>query len=65
MEKAKELLVNNGCNVSEVSDKLGYKNPESFVRQFKKLTGHTPTEYRTKNGATRAKSSRKANRRSK
>ncbi len=64
MEKAKDLLVSNGCNVSEVSDKLGYRNPESFVRQFKKLTGHTPTEYRAKNGAVRTKSPRKPRRRS-
>lgn len=48
MEKAKTLLVKTGYNVNQVSDKLGYANAESFIRQFKKLTGNTPTEYRKK-----------------
>ncbi|MCX5697457.1 MAG: AraC family transcriptional regulator [Candidatus Omnitrophica bacterium] len=35
-------------NVNQVSDKLGYENAESFIRQFKKFTRFTPTEYRKK-----------------
>jgi two-component system response regulator YesN len=46
MEKAKELLAKNSCNINELSDRLGYQNPESFIRQFKKFTGLTPSEYR-------------------
>ncbi|MDD5773517.1 MAG: response regulator [bacterium] len=48
MEKAKELLVKTGYNVNQISDKLGYENAESFIRQFNKLAGSTPTEYRRK-----------------
>lgn len=45
-EKAEELLVETRCNVNQVSEKLSYKNVESFIRQFKKFTGYTPTKYR-------------------
>jgi len=48
MEKAKELLVGTGYNVNQIAEKLGYENTESFIRQFNKLTGLTPTEYRRK-----------------
>ena len=53
IEKAKELLAGGGHNVSEISDKLGYLNPESFIRQFKKFTGFTPTGYRKRHKAGR------------
>jgi two-component system, response regulator YesN len=46
VEKAKELLADTSYNVCEISDRLGYQNPESFIRQFKKLSGCTPTEFR-------------------
>jgi len=44
--KARELLAKSGYNVNQISDKLGYENAESFIRQFKKFTGCTPTDYR-------------------
>jgi len=46
--EAKKLLGKSGFNVNQISDKLGYENTESFIRQFKKLTKKTPTEYRNK-----------------
>jgi two-component system, response regulator YesN len=46
IEKAKELLCQSGCNVNQISEKLGYENAESFIRQFKKITKSTPAEYR-------------------
>jgi two-component system, response regulator YesN len=48
MAKAKELLHQTGYNVNQISDKLGYENTESFIRQFKKLAKSTPTKYRHK-----------------
>lgn len=48
MEKAKELLTEAGYNVNQAAYKLGYENAESFTRQFKKLTGYSPSEYREK-----------------
>lgn len=46
MEKAKELLCSGGTNISQIAYRLGYENPESFIRQFKKLTKSTPSQYR-------------------
>lgn len=48
IKKAKELLAKSGYNVDQISDKLGYENTESFIRQFKKRARLTPTEYRNK-----------------
>ncbi|MFA5339290.1 MAG: DNA-binding response regulator [Candidatus Omnitrophota bacterium] len=46
--KAKELLKKGDYNVNQISERMGYENTESFIRQFKKLAGYTPTEYRKK-----------------
>ena len=46
IEKAKKLLKNTGYNINQIAFKLGYLNPESFLRIFKKFTGLTPTEFR-------------------
>ena len=48
IEKAKEILVGTGYSVDHISQKLGYANTESFIRQFKKMAGKTPASYRTK-----------------
>lgn len=48
INKAKILLKNSGYNINQISDKLGYENTESFIRQFKNHTKNTPTEYRNK-----------------
>jgi two-component system response regulator YesN len=55
IEKAKELIA-EGYNTNEMTAKLSYENPESFIRQFKKFTGCTPSEYRkNRQGLKRAK----------
>jgi len=46
IEKSKGLLRDTGMNVSQISERLGYENAESFIRQFKQHTGKTPTAYR-------------------
>ena len=43
---ARELLEKSGYNVDEISNRLGYENAESFIRQFKKITGKPPAGYR-------------------
>lgn len=48
MDKAKELLTESACSLNRISEKLGYENTESFIRQFNKLVKHTPTQYRKK-----------------
>ena len=51
VKKAKELLALGRHGVRQIADTLGYQNPESFIRQFKKRTGYTPMEYRAEEGA--------------
>jgi two-component system, response regulator YesN len=51
--KARDLLADGAATVDEVSKKLGYRNPESFMRIFKKVTGKTPTEFRRAETAER------------
>ncbi len=66
--KAKELLAVKGYTISDISDKLGFMNPESFMRIFKKITGLTPTQYREpeiKRLARRAPVAKKAGRKKK
>lgn len=46
--KAQSLLSNSNLSISEISTKVGYKDPEYFSRRFKKVTGTTPSNYRKK-----------------
>lgn len=46
IEKAKEILSETGCTVSQVAAMCGYDNEEHFMRQFKKIVGVTPSAYR-------------------
>ncbi|SFS46814.1 response regulator [Paenibacillus sp. BC26] len=46
IEEAKRLM-GIGMKVSEVSDRVGYMNPEHFSRIFKKITGHSPKTHRS------------------
>lgn len=46
IEKAKEMLLDKQYRVYEISDRVGYKNPDYFYKKFKKYVGLTPAEYR-------------------
>lgn len=46
VDKAKEILSTTACTVSQVAVMCGYDSDEHFMRQFKKVTGVTPTVYR-------------------
>lgn len=46
MEKAQELLVQTEESVSEVARQVGFQDYFHFSKQFKKLVGMAPTEYR-------------------
>jgi YesN/AraC family two-component response regulator len=48
INNAKKFLAIKGYNIDQIADKLGYKNTESFIRQFKKICGMTPTAYRNR-----------------
>lgn len=48
IESAKNYLSNGSYSVEEVAALTGYSSVFCFIRQFKKLTGMTPGEYRKK-----------------
>jgi len=47
IDKARELLRSSTLRTSEISDRIGYENPHYFSTVFKKITGLSPTEYRS------------------
>lgn len=46
IDKAKELLITNGKNISEVASAVGFENFSYFSTLFKKSTGLSPKDYR-------------------
>lgn len=46
IQKAVELLADPKLRVGEIGAAVGISNVNTFLRQFKKYTGMTPTEYR-------------------
>ena len=42
---AKQLIRENDMNFTQISDFLGYSSIHYFSRQFKRITGMTPSEY--------------------
>lgn len=50
IDAAKVLLLSQPqASLTELAEKLGYKNPYHFIRQFKSVTGSTPGAYRKTN----------------
>ena len=45
-QRAEEFLTGSSMTVGQISDELGYENPESFIRIFKKEYQMTPAQYR-------------------
>ncbi|MEI6124532.1 MAG: helix-turn-helix transcriptional regulator [Bacteroidota bacterium] len=46
IERAKELLLHQELNLSEIADKLHFSSMAHFCNQFKKHTGLTPSYFR-------------------
>ncbi|MCP5519140.1 MAG: helix-turn-helix domain-containing protein [Verrucomicrobiales bacterium] len=46
IEKAKNLALNPNLRISEIAFEVGFQSLTHFNRVFKKITGHSPTEYR-------------------
>jgi AraC-like DNA-binding protein len=43
---ARRLIREGTMNFSEISDRLGFDNPQYFSRVFRRVTGMTPSEFR-------------------
>ncbi|QTH40113.1 response regulator [Cohnella sp. LGH] len=48
IDKAKELLENGALEIADIAHGLGFSDQQYFNRVFKKTTGTTPNEWRTK-----------------
>ncbi len=46
IEQAKHCLIMTNCSVKEIAATCGYRNETFFMKQFKKMTGMTPSKYR-------------------
>lgn len=46
MEKARELLVNTGMKISDVSQAVGYPSTSYFIKHFQQMYGVTPVVFR-------------------
>ncbi|MBQ8639932.1 MAG: helix-turn-helix domain-containing protein [Lachnospiraceae bacterium] len=46
-QKATDFLLNTSMSVERISERIGYANPENFMRMFKKEYGVSPTQFRT------------------
>jgi AraC-like DNA-binding protein len=53
VERIKELLVYNELSISEIAYKMNYSSSQHLSRQFKSITGLTPSEFRTSSGKRR------------
>ena len=62
VEYAKELIREKNQNFTQISEYLGYSSIHYFSRQFKKITGMTPSEY-TASIMARSESKKKTERR--
>jgi AraC-like DNA-binding protein/ligand-binding sensor protein len=47
VEKARNLLLNRNLRISEIAYDIGFQSLTHFNRVFKKITGQSPTEYRS------------------
>ena len=49
LQQAENLLLFTTLCIADISEKVVYKNPETFIRAFKKSAGCTPTDFRSNN----------------
>ena len=47
IERVKELLVYDELSLSQIADKMGYSSVAYLSNQFKKITGFTPSYFKT------------------
>ena len=47
IKRAKQLIRDGNLNFAQISDRLAFDNPQYFSRVFKRITGMTPTEFKS------------------
>lgn len=46
LQNGENMLAHTQMSIADISDKIGYKNPETFVRSFSRNYHMTPSQYR-------------------
>ena len=54
IDRAKLLLETSNTPIDRIVEKIGYRNPSAFARQFKRRTKLTPTQYRQRYSLSRS-----------
>ena len=54
IQTAQKLLVQTTCSISQIAGEIGYAQPATFMRAFKKVCGISPSAYRASGKATAA-----------
>ena len=49
MREARRLLLQSTLSISQIAETVGYPSFAHFSKQFKKMNGMTPNEYRKNN----------------
>lgn len=49
MKKAEEYLLNTNMSIAQISEEVGYSSADYFTKNFKRLYGCTPSDYRKLN----------------
>jgi two-component system response regulator YesN len=52
MKMAKKLLAETDDKISEIAERIRYNNTQNFIRQFRKVEGITPGQYRKLHGGS-------------
>lgn len=50
VEHAKELLIQGKMTISQISDRVGYRDPNYFGSLFKKTVGKSPSQFQKEEG---------------
>ena len=56
IEKTRELLVYDELSLTAIADRLGYSSVSHLSRQFKKVTGMTPSQFKLMQGSNHRQS---------
>lgn len=57
MRRAAELLAQGRLTVREVARRVGYRQPAQFAKAFRRATGASPSEYRSRDNGNGAQPS--------